>query len=462
LKESLILTHLVFNEEYGRKVVPFLMPEYFQDRMQRYLFETVVGHLERFNRFPSKETLHLALEYSKKLSDDEVKRGTSFVSGMEADPLTSIEWLLTETEEFCKDRAISNAIHDSIRIISGEDKEEKRTKNAIPEILSKALSVSFDTAIGHDFLEDAEKRFDYYHIQDERLAFDLNMMNTITKGGLFKKTLTVILASTGVGKTMFMTHAAAHHLFIGKNVLYITLEMSEEEISRRIDANLMGVTIDDVGTFSREEYLRRIGFIRSKCRGKLIVREYPAGAVSSAHFRHLIRELRIKKGFIPDVIYVDYLNLCSSSRIRMGGVVNSYLYVKSIAEEVRGLAQECNVPIITATQSNRDGFGNTDIDLDNTSESFGVPATADLMFALISTSELENLNQVMVKQLKNRYADKNKHLKFVIGIDRPKMKFYDLEQKAQAGITRDDKYGGNQAGVQVTELQKRDFGNLNF
>ena len=430
--EEIIFSHLLFNEEYSRKVIPFLKNDYFQTRTNKILFELIDGYVKTYNVVPSKEALNTKLQSLDNISEDEFKSCSDLISKLEADLKTSVDWLCDQTEKFCQEKAVYNAIMDSIKIIDKKDK--KRGTGSIPEILTEALSVSFDTNIGHDFIEDADSRYDYYHVREEKLQFDLEYFNKITKGGLSKKTLNIILASTGVGKTMFMTHCAAHHLTLGKNVLYLTMEMSEERIAERIDANLMDVTIDELKELPKDAYEKKMVRIKGGTTGKLIVKEYPTAAAGSAHFRHLLQELRIKKSFKPDVIYVDYLNICSSARMKMGGSVNSYMYIKAIAEELRGLAVEFDVPIISATQSNRDAYNSSDVGLDNTSESFALPATADFMFALISTEDLEGLNQILVKQLKNRYDDPSSNRKFVIGVNKAKMKFYDVEQSAQKDI----------------------------
>jgi replicative DNA helicase len=432
LIEDVIFSHLLNNEEYTRKVIPFLKTEYFQSRNNKILFELINNYVSEYNRIPSREALATKIESLDNISEDEFKGCSELLSKLEADSSTSIDWLTDETEKFCQERAVYNAIMDSIKII--DKKDPKRNKGSIPEILQEALAVSFDTNIGHDFIADADSRYEFYHINEEKLEFDLEYFNKITKGGISRKTLSCILASTGVGKTMFMTHNAAHHLSIGKNVLYITMEMSEERIAERIDANLMNVTVDELKELPKESFDKKINRIKTKTHGKLIIKEYPTSSAGAAHFRHLLQELKIKKNFRPDVIYIDYLNICASTRMKMGGSINSYTYIKSIAEELRGLAVEFDLPIITATQSNRDGYNSSDIGLDNTSESFGLPATVDLMFALISTEELESLNQILVKQLKNRYGDINYHKRFVIGVNRSKMRFYDVEQSAQEDI----------------------------
>lgn len=432
IQEEVLLSHLIYNETYSRKVLPFLKGEYFQTRQDKIVFTIVDNYIKNYNKLPSVEAITSELNSLNNITEDEFKSCVENIAALKADLDTSVDWLIDETEKFCQEKAVYNAIMDSIKII--DKKDPKRNKGAIPQILTEALSVSFDTNIGMDFIEDAGRRYEYYHLREDKLPFDLNFFNKITKGGLSRKTLNIILASTGVGKTMFMTHCAAHNLSSGKNVLYITLEMAEERIAERIDANLMDMTIDSVKELPKDYYEKKIYKIREQTSGKLIIKEYPTSCAGSANFRHLIQELRIKKNFIPDIIYVDYLNICASSRTKMGGAVNSYMYVKAIAEELRGLAVEFNVPIVSATQSNRDGYNSSDIGLDNTSESFALPATADLMFALIATEELDDLNQIMVKQLKNRYDDPSSNRRFVIGVNKAKMRFYDVEASAQKNL----------------------------
>lgn len=441
IEEHVIFSHLLYNEEYSRKVIPFLKTEYFQSRTNKILFELIDKYVKTYYVLPSKEVLTSEVQSLTNISDDDFKSCKEHVEAFTADLSTSVDWLFNETEKFCQDRAVYNAIMDSIKIIDGKD--DKRSKGALPEILTEALAVSFDTNIGHDFINDADKRFEFYHLREEKLEFDLHYFNKITKGGIARKTLSCILASTGVGKTMFMTHNAAHHLSLGKNVLYITMEMSEERIAERIDANLMNVTMDELKELPRDSFNKKIDKIRGKTQGRLIIKEYPTSSAGAAHFRHLLQELNIKKKFKPDVIYIDYLNICASTRMKMGGSVNSYMYIKSIAEELRGLAVEFNLPIITATQSNRDGYNSSDIGLDNTSESFGLPATVDLMFALMATDELNDMNQILVKQLKNRYGDINENKRFVIGVNKSKMRFFDVEDHHQENILggpKKDKY----------------------
>jgi hypothetical protein len=433
--EDLILSNLLHNEGYGRKVIPFLRVRYFHDKSDRVIFETITSYVEQYNRFPNKVAIETEIENQAHFTNDEFVILKSRLSGLEDKPADE-EWLVTQTEKFCKDKAIFNAISDSIKIL--DDKTGKQTPGEIPSLLEEALSVSFDTHIGHDFIDDASMRYDFYHRKEERIPFDLEYLNRITKGGLPKKTLNVILAGTGVGKSLFMCHCAASHLSIGKNVLYITMEMAEERIAERIDANLLNVPLDELVLLPRDVYEKKIAKITEKTIGKLIIKEYPTASVGSANFRHLLNELRLKKKFVPDIIYIDYLNICASSRLKQGANVNSYTYIKAIAEELRGLAVEFNVPIVSATQTTRSGFTNSDVGLEDTSESFGLPATVDFMAAMITTDELQQLNQIMFKQLKNRYGDPTFMKRFVVGVDRPRMKLYDVEQSAQQGVMQDD------------------------
>lgn len=431
--EKTILNHLLHNEEYARKVLPFVKTDYFLDNSQRILYEKILDYTQQYNTVPTREALAIEIDNDSKISEghfNEVVEMLSTFSEPEAE--TNIDWLVDTTEKFCQEKAVYNAIMESIKIIDGKDKQ--LGKAAIPEILSEALAVSFDNNVGHDFLEDVGRRYDFYHKVEERIPFDLDYLNRITKGGLPRKTLNIILAGTGVGKSLFMCHMAANNLMQGKNVLYITMEMAEERIAERIDANLLNTPVDDLQNLPREMYEKKVAKLRERTPGKLIIKEYPTTSAGAGHFRHLINELALKKNFKPDIVYIDYLNICTSMRFKPGSNVNSYMFVKAIAEELRGLAVEKNVPIISATQTTRSGFTSSDPGLEDTSESFGLPATADLMFALIATEELQNLNQIMVKQLKNRYSDPTSNKRFVIGVDRPKMKLYDVEQAAQAGI----------------------------
>jgi replicative DNA helicase len=427
--ETTILSNLIFNEEYARKTIPFLKSEYFSDKTEKVIFDEIDAYVKKYNTFPSKEALSIDLSIKDNLSEDQFNESKTYVEHLHYDADTQLEWLLDNTEKFCQDKAIYNAIMTSIGVIN--DKTGATAKGSIPQILSDALAVSFDTSIGHDFLDDYMPRYEFYHQKEERVPFDLEYLNKITKGGLPKKTLNIALAGTGVGKSLFMCHCAAGNLTRGLNVLYITMEMAEERIAERIDANLMNTPIDDLEIMPKDVYEKKIQKLTSKTDGKLIVKEYPTAGAGSANFRHLLNELKIKKNFKPDIIYIDYLNICSSSRIKMGASVNSYTYVKAIAEELRGLAVEFNVPIVSATQTTRTGYSSSDVDLTDTSESFGLPATADFMFALISTEQLQELNQIMIKQLKNRYNDPSMFKRFVVGVDRSRMKLYDVEQSGQ-------------------------------
>jgi replicative DNA helicase len=443
--EKTILSHLIFNEPFSRKVLPFIKDDYFHTLSDKAVYNLIKDYVEKYNALPTKEVLYLELDNKDGISENIFKDSKSLIDDLAKED-TNIEWLLDSTEKFCQDKAIYNAIMASIKIL--DDKKEVQGKGAIPNLLSEALGISFDVSIGHDYIENADDRFDFYHEKKERIPFDLDYMNKITKGGLIKKSLNIALAGTGVGKSLFMCHCATNNLAQGKNVLYITMEMAEEKIAERIDANLLNVTIDELALLPKDVYDKKINRVKEKTTGKLIIKEYPTASAGAAHFRHLINELRIKRNFIPDIIYIDYLNICCSSRIKSGSNVNSYTLIKSIAEELRGLAVEFSVPIVSATQTTRSGYGNSDVELTDTSESFGLPATADFMFALISSEQLESLNQIMIKQLKNRYNDPTIHKKFVVGVDRAKMRLYDVEQSAQDDIADDKpvfsktKFGG--------------------
>jgi len=425
--ETLILRNLMLNEDYTRSVIPHLKLRYFEEPY-RAVFNEIIGFVTKYNKLPSADALGIELRNNPKIGSDSLALIPEI--SVQKDEQT-IEWLTEKTEKWCQDRAIYLAIMDSINIIEG--KHDTLDKNSLPDVLSDALGVNFDMRVGHDYVDDSDSRFDFYHRDEEHLPFDLEMFNKITKGGLVNKSLNVALAGTGVGKSLFMCHVAAGALTQMKNVLYITMEMAEERIAERIDANLMNVPIDQLENLSKDMFDKKLHKLTDKGVGKLIVKEYPTGAASSIHFRALLKELKLKRDFIPDMICIDYLNICASSRMKtMGGAINSYTYVKAIAEELRGLAVEYNLPIVTATQTTRSGFGSSDVGLEDTSESFGLPATADLMFAIISTEELEDLNQLMIKQLKNRYNDPTgKNKKFVIGVDRAKMRLYDVEDTAQ-------------------------------
>ncbi len=432
--ETTILKNLIYSEDYTRKVLPFIQPEYFAESKDRTLFKYVAEFVNKYKTLPTYESLVIDLGESKSITDQELKNTLTLLDDIQKnkEEPTEIKWLIEQTEKFCQDKAIYNAIMESVSIL--DSKNTNKNKGEIPKLLSNALGVSFDSHIGHDYINDYDSRFEFYHRQETRIPFDLELFNDITKGGLPNKTLSICLAGTGVGKSMFMCHVAASCLSQGQNVLYITLEMAEERIAERIDANLLNVTMNDLHTMTKMEYDRKFQSLRNKTHGKLIIKEYPTAAANALHFRSLLNELHLKKNFVPQIIFIDYLNICSSARIKPGSNVNSYSYIKAIAEELRGLAVEFNVPIVSATQTTRSGFTNSDPGLEDTSESFGLPATADFMFALISTEELEQLNQIMVKQLKNRFADPNHNKRFVVGVDRAKMKLYDVEQLAQTGI----------------------------
>ena len=437
--ENTILSNLVHNEQYCRKVLPFLKKRYFSERKEAVVFEEINKFFEAYNKPVTQEILAIEVNNRKDISDTDLKDQQQLIGGLTKQD-TNEEWLLNETETFCKKKAVYNAILDSIGIIEGKDKE--RQDDAIPALLSDALGVSFDNHVGHNYLGDSDSRYEFYHRVEEKIPFDLDMLNKITKGGLSNKTLNVILAGTGVGKSLFMCHCAAANLLNNKNVLYITMEMAEERIAERIDANLLNLSMDELKVVDKPIFDSRLDKVRKKSQGKLTIKEYPTAGAHAGHFRALLEELKLKQEFSPDIIYIDYLNICSSQRLRYGANVNSYTYVKTIAEELRGLAVEYNVPIVSATQTTRSGFTNSDPGLEDTSESFGLPATVDLMLALISTEELEGLNQLMVKQLKNRYNDPSYYKRFVIGVDRSKMKLYDVEVSAQNNISdsgQDDK-----------------------
>ena len=429
--EFLILRNLLYNEEYIRKVIPFVKAEYFEDTNQRIVFEEILKFVEEYNQPATTEVLCIETEKRKDINDTSFKEITHLIGCLEDVP-TEFNWLVDTTEKWCRDRAIYLALMESIHIADGND--EKKNRDSIPTILSDALAVSFDTHVGHDYLADYEKRYESYHRKEEKIEFDLEYFNKITKGGLPNKTLNIALAGTGVGKSLFMCHVASSVLLQGRNVLYITLEMAEERIAERIDANLLNVPIQDISELPKSMFESKVNNLAKKTQGTLIIKEYPTASAHAGHFKSLLNELALKKSFRPDIIFIDYLNICSSSRFRGGSNVNSYTLVKSIAEELRGLAVEFSVPIVSATQTTRSGYGSSDVELTDTSESFGLPATADLMFALISTEELEELGQILVKQLKNRYNDPTIHKRFVVGIDRAKMRLYDCEQKAQEDI----------------------------
>ena len=455
--EKTILRNLMHDETYMRQVFPFLKPEYF-NQADLTIYRLISDFIDTYNNCPTTEALDIALQ-KKNLNEGDFKAAVELIRELTPTEVNT-DWLITETEKFCKDKAVYNAILKSIEIIDGRDK--KHTTEALPSILQEALAVGFDNSVGHDYILDASNRFDFYHRVETRIPFDLDYFNRITNGGMPNKTLNVVLAGTGVGKSLFMCHVAASTLAQNRNVLYITMEMAEERIAERIDANLMNLDMDQLHDLPKTMYDNRIDKIKDKTQGRLIIKEYPTAGAHCGHFKALLNELSLKQSFHPDIIIVDYLNICTSSRIKQGAGVNSYTYIKAIAEEMRGLAVEHNVPILSATQTTRGGYGNTDVDLTDTSESFGLPATVDFMFALISTEELEQLNQLMVKQLKNRYIDPTVNRKFMIGVDRAKMKLYDVEASAQKGLVQsgqepelDVKFG---AGIRTN----RDYSNIKF
>jgi len=431
--ETQILANLINNEPFLRKVIPFIREEYFSESEDRKVFQTIKTYVDKYNGTPTKSALLIALQEDKSVSEDLYLRCKTAINGLNSDSNTDESWLLDQTEKYCKDKAIYNAIMDSIQIIDGTNKE--MGPDALPSLLSAALGVGFDNNVGHDYIENADKRFEFYHQLEEKIPFDLEYFNKITQGGLSNKTLNIALAGTGVGKSLFMCHMAAGAISQGKNVLYITLEMAEERIAERIDANLMNIPIQDLKDMPKKMFDDRISKINEKIQGRLIIKEYPTASAHAGHFKALLNELKLKRTFVPDIIFIDYLNICTSSRFRAGSSANSYTIIKSIAEELRGLAVEFNLPIVSATQTTRSGYANSDVELTDTSESFGLPATADLMFALISTEELEQLGQIMVKQLKNRYSDPTSNKRFMVGVDRSKMRLYDLDASAQKGIT---------------------------
>ena len=426
--DTVILVNLVKNEKYVRKVLPFIRAEYFSDADHKYAFEQIKNYIEQYNNPPTIEAMSVAFDRAT-----EEQRGLlKTIFEYEQEP-QELQWLVDETEKFCKDKAVFNAVLEGIQIIDGKSRD--KTPDALPEMLTEALQVGFDTNVGHDFIEDADKRYDFYNRLEEKVPFDLDLFNKITEGGLSNKTLNIALAGTGVGKSLFMCHMASANIAAGKSVLYITLEMAEERIAERIDANLMNIPIMDLKDLSKPMYQDRIQTLKDKYEGRLIVKEYPTASAHSGHFKALLNELKLKRNFHPDIIFIDYLNICTSSRFRPGSSANSYTIIKSIAEELRGLAVEQDVPIFSATQTTRGGYNSSDVDLTDTSESFGLPATADLMFAIISSEELEGLGQFMIKQLKNRYADPTRNKRFMIGVDRGKMKLFDLENSAQQALT---------------------------
>lgn len=435
--EKVILDNLITNEQYARKTIPFLKSDYFHDANEKQIFDLIDGYIGEYNNLPSKVALQVELGHLNNITDDQFTACAGILNEVPdtMDTMSSLEWLVDTTEQFCQTKAIYNAIHAAIKIM--DDKSGNLSKGAIPDLLSDALGVSFDQSIGHDFLDDADARYEFYHRTEEKLSFDLELFNRITGGGLARKTLNVLLAGTGVGKSLFMCHFAAANLMQGKNVLYITMEMAEERIAERIDANLLDVEIGDLKSLSKTVYDRKMANLRMKVKGKLVIKEYPTSSAGAANFRHLLNELKVKRNFKPDIIYIDYLNICCSSRIKQSANVNSYTYIKSIAEELRGLAVEFDVPIVSATQTTRSGSTSTDVELTDTSESFGLPATVDFMVALIQNDQLKAMGQIMIKQLKNRYEDLEKLKKFVVGVHKAKMRLYDVEESAQQDLIMD-------------------------
>ena len=453
--ETTILRNLVFNEEFARKTIPFIQPDFFEERSEKIIFEEIVSFITKYDTCITVEALNIEVENRTDLTAEEIKNIGEVNSTFNDLPVDN-QWLLDTTEKWCRDRAIYLALMESIHIADGED--SKKNRDAIPSILSDALAVSFDNNIGHDYIQNSDERYEYYHRTEDKIPFDLEYFNKITKGGLPNKTLNIALAGTGVGKSLFMCHFASSVLLQGRNVLYITMEMAEEKIAERIDANLLNTSIQNLSELPKPMFDKKVAKIAKKTQGQLIIKEYPTAAAHSGHFKALLNELSLKKSFKPDIIFVDYLNICASSRYRANTSINSYSYIKAIAEELRGLAVEANVPILSATQTTRSGFASSDVDLTDTSESFGLPATADLMFALISTEELEGLNQIMVKQLKNRYNDPTIFKRFIVGIDRAKMRLYDCEQKAQDDVLD----SGTKEDYNEEKAPKKSFAEFKF
>jgi len=449
--EQVILRNILTDDEYTRKVLPFIKPEYFEG-IYRILFRETAKFVTKYNKLPTAEAFKIELDQSDRLNGENYTVAMDLLPQLFAKEKTDSDWLIQNTEKWYQDRAIYNAVMESISIIDG--KHETMTKGALPDLLSKALGVAFDTNVGHDYIDNVEDRWDFYNKQEERIPFDLEHFNTITKGGVPKKTLNIALAGTGVGKSLFMCHVASSALTDGKNVLYITMEMAEERIAERIDANLLNVPIDQLETMPKTMFTEKVKQLSSKTNGKLIIKEYPTGSAHSGHFRGLLNELKLKRQFEPDIIFIDYLNICASSRMKgMGGAINSYNYIKAIAEELRGLAVEFDVPIFSATQTTRSGYSNSDVGLEDTSESFGLPATADLMFALISTEELQQLGQIMVKQLKNRYNDPTNNKRFVVGVDRSKMRLFDVDPNEQTLTDDTPVFDKSDAGENISKFK---------
>ena len=462
--ELTVLSNLVFNDEYYRRVYPYIKSEYFDDQGVKKIFTAYSDYVDEYNYAPSVEALKICIDKRKDMNEDSYKQVMSTVDNLKRDEDTNTDWLVKETEKFCQDKDLFNTIRKAILVIDGEEKEID--KGALPQMLTDSLGISFDTSIGHDYLEDYESRYEFYHKKEERIPFDIDILNKITKGGLPRKSMTVLLATTGGGKSLVKCHAAASALMMGKNVVYITMEMAEERISERIDANMMGIRVDEIKDMDKDTYAKRMERITSKTTGKLIVKEYPTGSAHAGHFRHLLNELKMKRNFKPDIIMIDYLNICASSRIKGAAAANSYTLVKSIAEEIRGLAMEFDCAVITSSQFNRDGYGNSDVDLTNTSESMGITHTADCILGLITDEELDSLGQIMIKQLKNRWGDISWYRRFVVGIDRAKMSIFDLEDSAQSGIQQGQSTANNtpvkavtRAGVDDPIFDKTTFSN---
>lgn len=451
--EKTILSNLILNEAYYRKVYPYIKEEYFDDNSLRKIFSTYSEYVEKYKEPPSKEALKLSLDKRKDLNEDSYKNILQTVDEFEIDKNTNNDFLISETEKFCQNKDLYNSIRKAILILDGQDKTVE--KGSIPKLLSDSLGISFDSSIGHDYLEEYDSRYEYYHKKEERIPFDIEIFNKITKGGVPRKSMTVLLATTGGGKSLLKCHMAANHLMYGKNVLYVTMELAEEEVARRIDANVMDITLDEVREIPRDVFEKRMNRYKTKTPGKLVIKEYPTGSAHAGHFRHLLNELRLKKGFVPDIIFIDYLNICASSRIKGSAAANSYTLVKSIAEEIRGLAMEFNCAIVTSSQFNRDGYGNSDVDLTNTSESMGITHTADAIFGLVSSEHLDEIGQLMIKQLKNRWGDISYYRRFLVGIDRSKMKIYELEESAQKNINIDG--GGNSSNGGTKKGNDNDF-----
>ena len=457
--ELLVLRSLLYNEDYARKVVPFIRGDYFEQPSQKIVFEEVSEFITEYDELPSKEALYIEVEKREDVNEEIYKQVKELIGVLDDSPADQ-DWLVNTSEKWCRDRAIYLALMESIQLADGKD--DKKGRDAIPSILSDALAVSFDNNIGHDYLQDYEERYESYHRKEDKIPFDLEYFNKITKGGIPNKTLNIALAGTGVGKSLFMCHMASSSLLGGSNVLYITLEMAEEKIAERIDANLLNVNIQEITDLPKPMFDNKVTALSKKTQGQLIIKEYPTASAHSGHFKALLNELALKKSFRPDIIFIDYLNICASSRYRGNANVNSYSYIKAIAEELRGLAVEANVTIVSATQTTRSGFASSDVDLTDTSESFGLPATADLMFALISTDELESLGQILVKQLKNRYNDPTINKRFIVGIDRAKMRLYDVEQKAQADLLDSGQEEEYDALAEKAFKEKKKFNDFKF